>query len=283
MINISTITELREALRRDKLQGLDIGFVPTMGFLHDGHLSLINKARTENDRVALSVFVNPLQFGPAEDYEEYPRDLERDQRLAEEAGVDYFFAPVVSEMYPQEQLAVVDVRELSERLCGRSRPGHFKGVATIVCKLINIVKPDRLYMGKKDAQQYLLIKRVVLDLNLDTEVIGVETVRETDGLAMSSRNSRLNKEEREAAMLIPQALFKAKEAYDQGERQAKILKDIIQNTINSSSLVKIEYVEIADTGELREVEMIRGPVVMAVAVIIGKVRLIDNIWTNGLD
>lgn len=261
-------------LRRE---GRKIGFVPTMGYLHEGHLSLIRKARAENDVVVISIFVNPIQFGPKEDYKRYPRDLRRDLRLAREEGVDIVFYPSVKEMYPEGFCTYVEVEGLSDVLCGKSRPGHFRGVATVCTKLFNIVGPDVAYFGQKDAQQAIIIKRMVRDLNMPLKIKVLPIVREEDGLAMSSRNTYLSKEERKQAPIIYKALRKAKEAFKAGERDAGKIKREVRDLISSMDKAKIDYVEIVDLKDLRPLKEIDRPALLAVAVWFGKARLIDNV------
>jgi len=254
-----------------------LGFVPTMGYLHEGHLSLIRAARKECKYVVVSIFVNPTQFGPSEDYQRYPRDLERDRRLCEKEGVDIIFAPTPEEMYPPGYCTYVEVAGLSDVLCGASRPGHFKGVATVVTKLFNIVKPHVAYFGQKDAQQALIIRRMVEDLNFDIDIRVLPIVREKDGLAMSSRNTYLSQEERRAARVLYKALMHAKSLLDSGVRDAGRLRQEMLNIIEAEPLAKVDYVEIVDYSNLKPLKEIEGEVLIAVAVWIGNTRLIDNI------
>lgn len=272
--------ELRRVLAACRQNKASIGFVPTMGCLHEGHLALAEHARSENDIVVLSIFVNPMQFGPNEDFDTYPRDLANDEKLARALGVDALFIPATVEMYPEEQLATVEVAKLSSRLCGAYRTGHFRSVATIVLKLINIVAPDRLYMGKKDAQQLIIISRMIEDLNVAVELVSVETVREPDGLAKSSRNSMLSGQERQAAALIPKALTRARDMIDCGERSAKCVITAVQETLSEAPLLKPEYIEIVDRKELTKMDAIKGEALLALAVYAGRVRLIDNLWID---
>lgn len=274
---IREIASLRQIIKKARRQGQTVGFVPTMGYLHQGHLSLLHRARTENDLTVLSIFVNPLQFGVNEDYTEYPRDLERDANLAGEAGCDLIFYPTVREMYPQGYATFVEVERLTSGLCGAARPGHFRGVSTVVTKLFNIVTPDRTYFGQKDAQQALVIKRLTADLNLDLEVIVMPTIREYDGLAMSSRNAHLTPEQRRAAPLLYQSLQQAKECINKGERNAAIIKGQIIQNISAEPLASIDYVSITDTTELKEITQIENRILIALAVRFGSTRLIDNI------
>ena len=271
---VHTIAEAR-AVRR-ALPGT-WGFVPTMGYLHEGHLSLVRRARAENDRVAVSIFVNPTQFGPHEDYARYPRDLERDLRLLEPLGVDLVFVPSVEEMYPPGFQTWVIVEEVSRPLEGASRPGHFRGVTTVVAKLFNILQPDRAYFGQKDAQQTVVIRRMVQDLNIPVEIVICPTVREPDGLAMSSRNTYLNPEERRAATVLFRALQAAKARYEAGERDAEGLREAMRGVIRAEPLARIDYVSVADPETLQELERVEGPALLSLAVYIGTTRLIDNI------
>jgi pantoate--beta-alanine ligase len=271
---VHTIAEAR-AVRR-ALPGT-WGFVPTMGYLHEGHLSLVRRARAENDRVAVSIFVNPTQFGPHEDYARYPRDLERDLRLLEPLGVDLVFVPSVEEMYPPGFQTWVIVEEVSRPLEGASRPGHFRGVATVVAKLFNILQPDRAYFGQKDAQQTVVIWRMVQDLNIPVEIVICPTVREPDGLAMSSRNTYLNPEERRAATVLFRALQAAKARYEAGERDAERLREAMREVIRAEPLARIDYVSVAHPETLQELERVEGPALLSLAVYIGTTRLIDNL------
>ncbi len=277
MQTIREIATLRQIIKDARHRGQTVGFVPTMGFLHEGHLSLLRRARAENDLVVLSIFVNPLQFGINEDYNEYPRDLERDSALAEEAGCDLIFYPAVKEMYPRGYATFVDVERLTSGLCGASRPGHFRGVTTVVTKLFNIVTPDRTYFGQKDAQQALVIRRMAADLNMDLEVIVMPTVREHDGLAMSSRNVYLSPEQRKAAPILYQSLLQAKESIKKGERSAAAVRNQIIQNISAEPLASIDYVSVTDTTELQEIDRIQNQALIALAVRFGQTRLIDNI------
>lgn len=260
-----------------KRQGKKVGLVPTMGYLHKGHLTLMKEAKKECDLVIASIFVNPIQFGQGEDYEEYPRDLTRDADLAKEAGVDVIFAPRVSEMYPQSYHTFIQIESLTEHLCGASRPGHFRGVATVVAKLFNITQPDFAYFGQKDAQQVIVIERMVEDLNMPLKIVRVPIVREVDGLAMSSRNVYLNSEERRQALVLFVSLKAAKSLVEQGERDAAALKEKIKGSIFKAPLANIDYVEIVDGKTVQPVEKLSGEVLIALAVKFGKTRLIDNI------
>ncbi|MBP5538325.1 MAG: pantoate--beta-alanine ligase [Bacteroidales bacterium] len=273
---VKTIKEVRDQVSAWKNEGLSIGFVPTMGYLHEGHQSLIRKSAEQNDRTVVSVFVNPIQFGPNEDLEAYPRDLERDKAAVEEAGGDLIFHPEPSEMYPGHFTSFIDTTETTELLCGAVRPIHFRGVCTVVGKLFNIVLPDRAYFGQKDAQQLATIRRFVRDLNFPVEVIACPIVRESDGLAKSSRNTYLSPVERQAATILSKSLMKGKEAIENGERDAKKVIDIITASLQSEPLARIDYVEVVDFENIQRVERIAGETLVAIAVYIGKTRLIDN-------
>jgi pantoate--beta-alanine ligase len=269
-----------EKMRRFSLEarsnGKSVGFVPTMGYFHEGHLSLMRRAREQDDVVAVSIFVNPTQFGPNEDLAKYPRNLERDAKRAEEVGVDVIFHPTVDDMYPPHSTTVVEETSLSRHLCGVSRPTHFRGVTTVVMKLFNIVQPDRAYFGQKDAQQALIIRRMVRDLNVGVEIEMCPIVREADGLAMSSRNAYLNAGERRDAVVLWQALQRAKELIDSGLRDARALKEEMTKIIEPKA-AKIDYISVSDVTTLEEVDAVRGDVLIALAVFIGSTRLIDNI------
>ena len=260
---------------RQKLKS-SVGFVPTMGFLHEGHLALVKRAKAENSTVIVSIYVNPTQFGPREDLGAYPRDLDRDLGLLQKEGTDIVFVPSDDEMYPREFSSWVDVEKATGRLEGAARPGHFRGVATVVAKLFNIVQPTSAYFGQKDAQQVAVIKRMVADLNMDLEVVVVPTVRETDGLAMSSRNVYLSREERQAATVLFRALMLARQLRRDGEKGAEKIRRKMTALIRKEPLVQIDYVSIADAGTLEELDLIDRPVVASLAVRIGKTRLIDN-------
>lgn len=271
-----TIEEIKSIVSAARSKGDTIGLVPTMGYFHAGHLSLMREARKDCDLVVVSLFVNPIQFGPREDFAEYPRDFERDAMLAAEAGVDVIFAPEPEEMYPSGYCTYVDVEQITECLCGLSRPGHFRGVATVVTKLFNIVQPDRAYFGQKDAQQVMVIEQMVRDLNMNLTVISMPIVREDDGLAMSSRNVYLNPEERKAATVLYRSLREAEQTIMDGERDAVKLRRQITEKINSQPLALIDYVEILSIPGLRPVKVLKGRVLIALAVRFGKTRLIDN-------
>ena len=274
---IRRIEELRQALKPLKRQGKTIGLVPTMGYLHEGHLALVRRSVAECYVTVVSIFVNPTQFGPNEDYDRYPRDLDRDLAQCKAENVDFVFAPEVSEMYHKDASTRVTVSKLTEGLCGRSRPGHFDGVATVVTKLFNIVGADKAYFGQKDAQQLAVIKRMVRDLNIDVEVVEVPTVREPDGLAMSSRNTYLTPEQRQSARSLYRSLVAAKEMIDQGERNVQNIRERMSDIIQASEGADIDYLEIVDADTLNPLERIEGQVLIAVAVRFGHTRLIDNI------
>jgi pantoate--beta-alanine ligase len=269
-----TIAEMK-ALRMKSLGS--VGFVPTMGYLHDGHLALVKQARAENSVVVASIFVNPIQFGPNEDFKTYPRDMERDLAMLRKARTDIVFMPTAEEMYPEGFNSWVEVEKITNRLEGSCRPEHFKGVATVVAKLFNIVEPTRAYFGQKDAQQALVIKKMVADLNMNLEVIVAPTIRESDGLAMSSRNAYLNPQERQAATVLFKALTLAQELRTKGERNAETIRQEMTSLISREPLAKIEYVSIADAETLEELTEIDKPALASLAVRIGKTRLIDNV------
>jgi pantoate--beta-alanine ligase len=276
MIVVSSIKEVRDAVREWRKEGLTVGFVPTMGYLHEGHKSLIDKAVEENDKVVVSIFVNPIQFGPKEDLESYPRDLERDSKMCSDSGASIVFTPQKGEMYPDGFYTSVNMTGLTENLCGKSRPVHFSGVCTVVNKLFNIVTPDKAYFGQKDAQQLAIIKRMVNDLNMNVEVVGCPIIREEDGLAKSSRNTYLSKEERETAVILNKSLKIGLEAINSGERNSRSVIDLIKRNIESEKLAKIDYVQVVDLLSMKDVETIEKSVLVAMAVYIGKTRLIDN-------
>ncbi|MDD4169387.1 MAG: pantoate--beta-alanine ligase [Desulfotomaculaceae bacterium] len=276
MYILNTVDEIRKFVRSARATGQRIGFVPTMGYLHEGHLELMRWAKKHCGIVVVSIFVNPTQFGPQEDFAQYPRDLERDAKMVESVGVDVIFNPSVSEMYPSGYCTYVDLERVTERLCGLSRPGHFRGVATVVTKLFNIVNPDQAFFGQKDAQQVLVIKRMVADLNMDLEVVTVPTVRESDGLAMSSRNIYLNPEQRQAALVLYKSLKIAEEAVAAGQKDTSIIRQLVIDTIAAEPLAEINYVEIYSYPDLEPVTKILESVLLALAVKIGRTRLIDN-------
>ncbi|MGB7606656.1 MAG: pantoate--beta-alanine ligase [Lutisporaceae bacterium] len=274
---VETIKELKEIIKSNKKVGKTIGFVPTMGYLHQGHFSLIQTAKKENDYVVVSIFVNPTQFGVGEDLEAYPRDLDRDARLSETAGADIIFHPSVGEMYPERYLTYVEVEEITSVLCGISRPTHFKGVTTVVNKLFNIVEPDKAYFGQKDAQQIAVIQKMVKDLNMNIEIIPCPIIREEDGLAMSSRNTYLTIEQRKAALILSKSLFAAREMIKSGCKDAAELKKFMIASINNEPLAAIDYVEVIDAVTLDNLTILKGSILVALAVKFGKTRLIDNI------
>jgi len=274
---ITTISDLHKALKQLRQTGKTVGLVPTMGYFHQGHLELMRQARMDCDVVVVSLYVNPTQFAPSEDLEAYPRDLERDRKLAESEDVDFLFHPSDEEMYPNNHLTFVEVQEMTNKLCGVSRPHHFKGVTTIVAKLFNIVQPERAYFGQKDAQQVAVIKRMVEELNFPLHIVVVPTVREEDGLAMSSRNTYLSEPEREEALVLAQSLERAKEMINKGCRIASEIKNEMQEMIEDKPLVDLEYISVCDNKELQEISFIEGEILIAVAARVGKARLIDNI------
>lgn len=277
MLIIETKKELKDLIKDCRKQGKTIGFVPTMGFLHEGHLSLIKTAKKENDFVVVSIFVNPTQFGVGEDFDAYPRNLDRDAELSESAGADVIFHPTVHEMYPDKYSTYVEVEEITNKLCGLSRPTHFKGVTTVVNKLFNIVEADKAYFGQKDAQQVAVIQRMVRDLNMNIEIIPCPIVREIDGLAMSSRNTYLTPEQRKAALILSKSLFAAQDMIMKGSRNASEIKEFIVDMIKSEPLAVIDYVEVVDTLSLDNITLVKDSVLIALAVKIGRTRLIDNI------
>ncbi len=271
-----SIKEVRECIGAWRKQGLSVGLVPTMGFLHEGHESLILRAVEENDRVVVSDFVNPIQFGVNEDLSTYPRDIEKDKRLCEKAGADLIFHPQPDEMYASDFSTYVEAKEVSAGLCGKSRPTHFRGVCTVVCKLFHIVTPDRAYFGQKDAQQLAVIRRMVRDLNMNIEIVGCPIIREEDGLAKSSRNTYLSEEERKAALVLSKAIFHGEARMKQGERDAGIILDEMKEMIEAEPMAKIDYVEMVDADSIETIEKAEGRVLVAMAVFIGTTRLIDN-------
>lgn len=273
-----SIKKMQEWSLQARKQGKSIGLVPTMGYLHDGHLSLVQEARKNCDLVVVSIFVNPLQFGQGEDFEDYPRDLSRDTNLLEKAGSDAVFAPSAREMYPAGYSSSVEVSgEITRKMCGVSRPGHFKGVTTVCTKLFHACLPDKAFFGQKDAQQLLIIKKMVRELNFPLEVIRVPIVREHDGLALSSRNVYLDERQRQEALVLSRALSNAKEQIAGGERDITRLKDGIREMITASPQAEIDYIEILNGDDLSELETVNGRVLMALAVKFGKTRLIDNL------
>lgn len=272
----NTAQKVRETVKEWKAQGLSVGLVPTMGYLHEGHQSLIKKAVQQNDRVVVSIFVNPIQFAPGEDLETYPRDLEKDSALCSETGADLIFHPQPKEMYPDGFSTQVVMNNLTTELCGKTRPTHFSGVCTVVSKLFNIVNPDRAYFGEKDAQQLAIVKRMVKDLNFDIEIVGCPIVREPDGLAKSSRNTYLNAEERKAALILSKAIALGKKMTADGEKSSQAVIKAMTDLINTEPLAKIDYVSVVNAETIQPINIISGEVLTAIAVYIGKTRLIDN-------
>lgn len=272
---VSTIQEVRDQVNQWKKEGKSVGFVPTMGYLHEGHMSLIDAA-SENDKVVVSIFVNPMQFGPNEDLASYPRDLNHDAKMCQEHGVDLIFHPTPEEMYGDSFYSYVDMNVLTDELCGLSRPVHFRGVCTVVTKLFNIVRPDKAYFGQKDAQQLAIIKRMVKDLNMPLEIVGCPIVREEDGLAKSSRNTYLSEEERKAALVLSRSIALGKKMVEEGEQDSKKVVDAMIAEINKEPLAKIDYVKMVSLETMQQVETIEGGILTAIAVYIGKTRLIDN-------
>ncbi|SDB38357.1 pantoate--beta-alanine ligase [Streptococcus henryi] len=273
---VRTVEEVRQAVRTWKAEGKTIGLVPTMGYLHEGHKSLIDRAVAENDHVVVSIFVNPIQFGPAEDLETYPRDLEKDSELCQTAGASLIFHPDPSQMYSPTFSSFINMSTLTGGLCGKTRPSHFQGVCTVVGKLFNIVEPNKAYFGQKDAQQLAVIRHMVEDLNFNLEIVGCPIVREADGLAKSSRNSYLSKDERKAALVLSQSLAIAQKMINEGERDTGKLTLAMTKHIENEPLAKIDYIEFVDWKTLEPVGLIDRPVLNAIAVYIGKTRLIDN-------
>lgn len=277
MRTITRVAEMTAASAAWRKAGKTIGFVPTMGALHEGHLSLVREARRRADVTVVSIFVNPAQFGPQEDLARYPRDLARDAALLENEKVDVLFFPDEAEIYPPGYRTYVEVHGFQNRLCGASRPGHFRGVATVVLKLFNIVRPDLAFFGWKDAQQLVLLRRMVRDLDVETDIVGLPIVREPDGLAMSSRNGYLSPEERRAATVLSRSLEKAEEAVRAGERDARKLAALVRSAVAAEPLARLDYVEVVDESNLEPLATIAGDVLVALAVFVGATRLIDNI------
>lgn len=277
MIVIETINEMQKEMLKRKKEGKTIGYVPTMGFLHEGHLELVRQCREVNDICVVSIFVNPLQFGEGEDFDVYPRDFEKDREACLQAGVDYIFYPSVSEMYPEELSVTVKVQKRTDVLCGASRPGHFDGVATVLTKLFHIVLPDKAYFGMKDAQQVAVVEGLVSDFHFPIEIVPVETVREEDGLAKSSRNVNLTTEERKEAPYLYKSLLLAKEVIGQGERKAEAIESAMRQLIEKNTSGQIDYIEIYSFPQLEKQEQLEGKVIIALAVKFSKARLIDNL------
>ena len=283
MQTINSIKEMQTFSNREMGEGKTIALVPTMGFFHPGHLSLMEEGGRRGDFLVVSIFVNPTQFGAGEDYEDYPRNMERDQKLAEETGVDVIFAPPVDEMYPSDYQTCVNVEEVTRNLCGISRPAHFRGVTTVVCKLFSIVKPSFAIFGEKDFQQLVAIRQMVSDLNIDVKIVGMPIYREEDGLALSSRNKYLTPDERMAALCLFRSLMRAKELFRQGERKTEEILSEVMSIIKAEQLAEIDYVKICDVKTLKDIEQINQETVLALAAKIGKTRLIDNIILNPSD
>ena len=277
MEKLTRISEVRSRVKEWRAQGLSVGLVPTMGYLHEGHGSLIERSVKENDRTVVSDFVNPMQFGPTEDLASYPRDIEADMAFCQKLNADIVFAPEPDEMYTDGFCSYVDMSVLTEELCGLSRPVHFRGVCTVVNKLFNIVCPDRAYFGEKDAQQLAVIRRMVIDLNMDIEVVGCPIVRESDGLAKSSRNTYLSPKEREAALVLHRALGRADDMIKGGARSAEEILTQMKKVIEAEPLARIDYVKAVDALTMQQVTDLKQDTLIAVAVYIGKTRLIDNI------
>ncbi|HEB35233.1 hypothetical protein LCGC14_0841840 [marine sediment metagenome] len=273
---IKKIDEMRSAVSDIKSRGMSIGFVPTMGYLHEGHLSLVRESLRKADVTVVSIFVNPAQFGPREDFKEYPRDLNRDSEVLEREGVDYLFVPESDEIYPQGHKAFVEVYDLQDKLCGRSRPGHFRGVCTIALKLFNIINPDISFFGQKDAQQVIILKRMVKELHLEVIIEVLPIIREEDGLALSSRNKYLTQEERKAALVLSKSLKVAQSMMEKGQRDSAAIIKEMKEIIGREPLAKIDYVEIVDIDKLDPVSRIEKKALVALAIFIGKIRLIDN-------
>lgn len=275
----TTVNAVKEQVKAWKAEGLSIGFVPTMGYLHEGHGSLIKAARAGNDKVVVSIFVNPMQFGPKEDLASYPRDLEKDSALCESLGADLIFHPEPSEMYHDNFSSYVDMTGLTEELCGLSRAGHFRGVCTVVNKLFNIVQPDRAYFGQKDAQQLAIIKHMVEDLNMNLEIIGCPIIREEDGLAKSSRNTYLSAEERKAALVLSRSINLGRKMVEDGETDTAVIIKAMTDLINEEPMARIDYVKAVDGLTISQTDKVQKPMLVAIAVYIGTTRLIDNfIW-----
>jgi pantoate--beta-alanine ligase len=277
VITVTTIADVRAACDSARAAGGRVGFVPTMGFFHEGHRSLMRAAHADCDLVVVSLFVNPTQFAPSEDLAAYPRDLDGDRAVAEAEGVAVLFVPEVDEMYPAGTRTTVHVAGLTERLCGASRPGHFDGVTTVVAKLFSIVGPCRAYFGRKDAQQLAVIRRMTVDLDLPVEVVGCPLVRESDGLALSSRNSYLDHDARQQATILSGALYLASEAVVGGERDASVLRHLVADTVRRVPDVRLDYVEVVDAETLEPIDRLEGDTLVALAAFVGKARLIDNV------
>ncbi len=280
---VELISEVREQVQTWRAEGFRIGLVPTMGYLHEGHGSLIERAREENDRVVVSIFVNPMQFGPKEDLETYPRDMEKDLAYCECLGADLIFHPEPEEMYGEGFSTYVDMSVLTEELCGLSRPAMFRGVCTVLTKLFHIVQPDKAYFGQKDAQQLAVVTHMVEDLNMDIEIVGCPIVREEDGLAKSSRNAYLSREEREATLVLSQAIFLGEKMVADGERDATKVISAMKALIETEPMARIDYVKAVDGKTMQQVPEVKEPMLFAIAVFIGDTRLIDNFMIPGDD
>lgn len=274
---VQRVLPMKESCKKARSEGKVIGFVPTMGYLHEGHLALVREAKKMSDVVVVSLFVNPAQFGPSEDFDKYPRDATRDAEMLSNEDIHFLFMPKAEDMYPENFRTTVKVRELSEQMCGVSRPGHFEGVTTIVLKLFHIVEPHFAFFGQKDAQQLVIIRRMVKDLNMDQEIVRVPTVREPDGLAMSSRNSYLSPEERNAATVLYRALEHALARVEEGERKTKPILKEIKEIIQTEPLARLDYVCATDLNDLKDLKTLKGRCLIAVAAYFGNTRLIDNI------
>ncbi|MBL7107521.1 MAG: pantoate--beta-alanine ligase [Phycisphaerae bacterium] len=277
---IQTINEVKSLVKKARSDGKTIGFVPTMGALHEGHLSLIRAANEKCDFVVVSIFVNPTQFGPSEDLDKYPRPIEKDIELCEKNNVDLVFNPAVEQMYKQQNLTWVNVEKITECLCGSSRPNHFRGVTTVCAKLFNIVKPDFAFFGQKDAQQAVVIKRMVCDLNMDLEIVVCPIVRAADGLALSSRNAYLTPEQRKDAALLYKSLQNCRQLIEKGEKNSQTITDQIRTTLSESPLIKVEYISIVDFHSLEDIGRVSAGTLIAVAIRIANTRLIDNILVD---
>ena len=273
---INHIPDMQRWSETQRLAGKKIACVPTMGFLHEGHLSLVREGKKRGDVVVVTIFVNPMQFNQASDFDKYPRNVEQDQRMLEEIGTDVLFYPTAPEMYPENFQTAVEVDKVSKPLCGAFRPGHFRGVTTVVAKLFNIVKPHFALFGEKDFQQCVVIQRMVKDLNFDVEIIPMPTIRETDGIAMSSRNARLNESERQTSLCISRALNSAQEMVTRGERNTEAVLQMVQDTLSKDGGVRLEYASLCHPETLEEASRVSGPTLLAIAVWVGDVRLIDN-------
>lgn len=274
---IKTIQEMKDLSSKARKAGNLIAFVPTMGYFHEGHLSLMREGRRRGDLLVVSLFVNPTQFGPNEDFQHYPRDFERDRKMAEEVGVDVLFAPEIEEMYPPDHQTLVRVEKVTRNLCGRSRPNHFQGVTTVVLMFFEIVMPHLALFGEKDYQQLITIRQMVKDLHMNVEIVGMPTIREADGLAMSSRNTYLLPEERKVACTLYRSLQRARQRLEQGIRKADSIISELREILQSEPLLRIDYIQICDADTLEEVDQIEGDVVIALAAYLGRTRLIDNL------